>query len=184
MWFYTERKDVWGNPVVGEIYYVNGAFITGVNLFLISGVVGTIGASILGAAAWICNHILTVMLIYTAVTVVMLILQNRLCRKRNMLMYGISTVLTLVMFAVCVSVYTLPMAVLYDPINAALSLIFSALIFGGGAFLTINLNRMFDSGITCFVVSLIYSVLALLILHGFASIEKIEVSELMSVYKL
>ena len=76
--------------------------------------------------------------------------------------------------------YIFSIMVFGETLSAALSVIFSSLLFYGGAFMTFSINRIIKNGIACFFVSLIYLAVALLILYGFISVDAEAMKNLIS----
>lgn len=151
-----------------EVYYVDGTYVTSVIGFLIFAAVAIPALAVFGAVRWFTGHMMLFYLLYAVAVIILIIMQSRHTRKRFMLFYALSTLTMLVIpITATVVAYIFPIIILGEPLSAALSVIFSSLLFYGGAFMTFSINRIIKNGIACFFVSLIYLAVALLILYGF-----------------
>lgn len=154
-----------------EIYYVDGTYVTSVVAFLIFAAVAIPALALFGAVRWLCDHMMLLYVLYAVGVVILIVKQSRHTRKRFMFFYALSTLTMLVIPITATVSYIFPIIILGEPLSAALSVIFSSLLFYGGAFMTFSINRIIKNGIACFFVSLIYLAVALLILYGFICID-------------
>ena len=152
-----------------EVYYVDGAYVTSVVGFLLFAAVALPALALFGAVKWLCDHMMLLYILYAVGVIILIIMQSRHTRKRFMFFYALSTLTMLVIPITATVAYIFPIIVFGEPLSAALSVIFSSLLFYGGAFMTFSINRIIKNGIACFFVSLIYLAVALLILYGFIS---------------
>lgn len=155
----------------GEIYYVDGTYVTAVLGFLAFGAVAIPALAFLGAVKWLSSHTLVVYVLYGLAAILLIILQSQFTKKKHMIFYGASTLIMLAMPLAATMTYIFPIVLFGEAISAALSVIFSVLIFYGGAFLTFTINKIIKNGIVCFFISFLYCAAASIILYGFLSID-------------
>ena len=154
-----------------EVYYVDGTYVTSVVAFLIFAAVAIPALALFGVVRWLCDHMMLLYVLYAVGVVILIIMQSRHTRKKYMFFYALSTLTILVIPITATIAYIFPIMVFGETLSAALSVIFSSLLFYGGAFMTFSINRIIKNGIACFFVSLIYLAVALLILYGFISVD-------------
>lgn len=172
MFFIRRRKSL--SPFYdeyAEVYYVDGTYVTSVIGFLIFAAVAIPALAVFGAVQWFTGHMMLFYVLYAVAVIVLIVMQSRHTRKRFMFFYALSTLAMLVIPITATIAYIFPIIILGEPLSAALSVIFSSLLFYGGAFMTFSINRIIKNGIACFFVSLIYLAVALLILYGFISVD-------------
>lgn len=167
-----------------EVYYVDGTYVTSVVAFLIFAAVAIPALALFGVVKWLCDHMMLLYVLYAVGVVILIIMQSRHTRKKYMFFYALSTLTMLVIPITATIAYIFPIMVFGETLSAALSVIFSSLLFYGGAFMTFSINRIIKNGIACFFVSLIYLAVALLILYGFISVDAEAMKNLISILSI
>ncbi len=192
MLFFQKREGVLGEDEYVGPYYINGAFVTALNLFLIFVAIANIGMMMFGMVQFVCSHMLITALIYLVPVIFLLAIQKKHTRKANMTMYLTSTIITLLTPAICGLFYILPALFFISTADeiyrgapfAFVGVVVAALLFFGGAVLTFFINTLLKNGTSCFIVSLIYLILALLLLYGIMKIDNITPAKALSIYSL
>ncbi len=154
-----------------NVYYVDGAYITAVILFLAFGAIAIPAMMLMGIAVWAARHMAVVFGVIAIAEVILLCIELRCNKRRHMLFSCLGTLFLVVSPVIGTLAYTYPITQLGEPMSAALSVIFSLLLFYGGAFMVFKINRLLTNGLVCFGISLLLFVLSVLIAGGFRAID-------------
>lgn len=154
-----------------EVVYVDGAYVMAVNLFLIFCAAATPIIAFSGAVLWISRNMAVFYAVYIISVVLIISVQAGHSHKYYMMCYYLSTIIILLIPFSGTLVYIFPICLVGGNVSAGLSVIFSVLLIYGGAFLVFSINKMLKSGITCFIISLVYFFIGALILYGFLSVD-------------
>lgn len=168
MWFINYHKsDSIFLPDTAEAFYVDGAYVTAVTLFLLALPILTIGLYLFGMLTWLCSHLVIFILAHLVLLIVMTIIQTRHSRKKHMIFYCAAMLFIFAMPILGSLIYIFPVA-FYGEILGA---IFAILLIYGGAYLCFSISKLFKSGISCFIAAVIYAGIALAIIFGFRAID-------------
>jgi len=164
MWFVNYRKsDTLFFPDTAEVFYVDGAYVTAVTLFLIACPFLSLGLMLLGVISWLCSHIAVLIAAHLLSLVLMTWIQARHSHKKYMPLYFTASLLTFTAPLICSMLYVFPITVVGAPIGA----IFAVFIFYGGAFLCFSLSKLFKSGLSSLITAIIFCAISAGVLYGF-----------------
>ena len=181
MWFVNYHKsDSILEPDTAEVFYVDGAYVTAVTLFLIACPFFTVGAMLFGAVMWLCSHVAALIVVHLLLLALMTWLQARHSYKKYMPLYCAASFLTFTAPLVCSMLYVYPVIIVGAPIGA----VFAVFIFYGGAYLCFSLAKLFKSGLSCLITALIFCGISAAVLYGFrcADAEHLAARTLASMY--
>lgn len=168
MWFVNHHKsDSIFVPDTAEIFYVDGAYVTAVMLFLLMLPILTIGMSVFGILSWLRTHLAAFISVCLILLTLMTVIQTRHSYKRQMVFYCAAMLLIFTIPLIGSLVYIFPV-VIY---GAAIGAIFAVFIFYGGAYLCFSILKLFKNGISCLIAAVIYAVIAIALLIGFRAID-------------
>lgn len=168
MWFVNYHKsDSILEPDTAEVFYVDGAYVTAVTLFLIACPFLSLGFMLFGIITWLCQHVVLLIAAHILIMVLMTWLQSRHSYKRYMPLYYAASFLTFTAPLVCCMLYVYPAIMLLEPIGA----VFAVFIFYGGGYLCFSLAKLFKSGLSCLIASLIFCGISAALLCGFRYID-------------
>lgn len=164
MWFLNYHKsDSIFLPDTAEVFYVDGAYVTAVTLFLIACPFVAVGAMIFGIINWLCSHVVVLIVAHLLLLALMTWIQSRHSYKKFMPLYCAASFITFSAPLICSMLYVYPIIIVGAPIGA----VFAVFIFYGGAFLCFSLSKLFKSGLSCLVTALIFCAVSAAVLYGF-----------------